>query len=95
MVRAERRAKDERGKDEMSDVKDRLRKFIQDEVLFGEGTVTDDQDLLGGVLDSLALLQFVEFVESEFGLEVGDADMVPDNFRTLDAVETFIASRSS
>jgi acyl carrier protein len=79
----------------MSDVKDRLRKFIQDEVLFGEGTVTDDQDLLGGVLDSLALLQFVEFVESEFGLEVGDADMVPDNFRTLDAVETYIVSRTS
>jgi acyl carrier protein len=79
----------------MSDVKDRLRKFIQDEVLFGEGSVTDDQDLLGGVLDSLALLQFVEFVESEFGLEVGDADMVPDNFRSLDAVETYVASRKS
>jgi acyl carrier protein len=41
------------------------------------------------------LLQFVEFVESEFGLEVGDADMVPDNFRTLDAVETYIVSRTS
>jgi acyl carrier protein len=79
----------------MSDVKDRLRKFIDDEVLFGEGTVADDQDLLAGVLDSLALLQFVEHIESEFGLEVGDADMVPDNFRTLNAVETFINSRSS
>jgi acyl carrier protein len=79
----------------MSDVKDRLRKFIDDEVLFGEGTVTDDQDLLGGVLDSLALLQFVEHIESEFGVEVGDADMVPDNFRTLNAVETYINARSS
>jgi acyl carrier protein len=79
----------------MSDVKDRLRKFIDDEVLFGEGTVADDQDLLAGVLDSLALLQFVEHIESEFGLEVGDADMVPDNFRTLNAVETFINSHSS
>ena len=79
----------------MSDVKDRLRKFIDDEVLFGEGTVTDDQDLLGGVLDSLALLQFVEHIESEFGVEVGDADMVPENFRSLNAVETYITSRSS
>jgi acyl carrier protein len=79
----------------MSDVKDRLRKFIDDEVLFGEGSVTDEQDLLSGVLDSLALLQFVEHIESEFGVEVGDADMVPDNFRTLNAVETYITSRSS
>jgi acyl carrier protein len=79
----------------MSDVKDRLRKFIDDEVLFGEGTLTDDQDLLGGVLDSLALLQFVEHIEAEFGFEVGDADMVPDNFRTLNAVERYITSRTS
>jgi acyl carrier protein len=79
----------------MSDVKDRLRKFIDDEVLFGEGTLTDDQDLLGGVLDSLALLQFVEHIESEFGFEVADADMVPDNFRTLNAVESYITSRTS
>jgi acyl carrier protein len=84
-----------RGKDDMSDVKDRLRKFIDDEVLFGEGTLTDDQDLLGGVLDSLALLQFVEHIEAEFGFEVGDADMVPDNFRTLNAVEHYITSRTS
>jgi acyl carrier protein len=79
----------------MSDVKDRLRKFIGDEVLFGEGTIADDQDLLNGVLDSLALLQFVEHIESEFGFEVVDADMVPDNFRSLDAVESYINSRAS
>ena len=79
----------------MSEVKDRLRKFIDDEVLFGEGTLTDDQDLLAGVLDSLALLQFVEYIEAEFGFEVGDADMVPDTFRTLNAVERYIASRTS
>ena len=79
----------------MSDVKDRLRTFIQDEVLFGEGTVTDDQDLLEGVLDSLALLQFVEHIESEFSFEVGDADMVPDNFRTLNAVERYLDSRTT
>jgi acyl carrier protein len=79
----------------MSDVKDRLRTFIQDEVLFGEGTVTDDQDLLDGVLDSLALLQFVEHIESEFSFEVDDDDMVPDNFRTLNSVERYLDSRSS
>ena len=82
-------------KDEMSDVKDRLRTFIHDEVLFGEGTVTDDQDLLDGVLDSLALLQFVEYVEAEFAFEVGDAEMLLENFRSLKAVEHFISSRSS
>lgn len=79
----------------MSDVKDRLRTYIAEEVLFGEGTVSDDQDLLAGVLDSLALLQFVEHIEAEFGFDVDDADMVPDNFRTLNAVESYLSSRTT
>jgi acyl carrier protein len=78
----------------MSEVTDTLRGFLNENVLFGEGTVTDDQELIGGVLDSLALLQFVEFIESEYGFEVGDADMVPANFQTLSAVERYISSRS-
>jgi acyl carrier protein len=78
----------------MSDVTDKLRGFLEENVLFGEGTVTDDQDLVGGILDSLALLQFVEFVETEFGFEVTDADMVPANFQSLSAVEHYISSRS-
>jgi acyl carrier protein len=78
----------------MSDITDTLRGFLEENVLFGEGTVTDDQELIGGILDSLALLQFVEFVESEYGFEVGDADMVPANFQSLSAVERYISSRS-
>jgi acyl carrier protein len=79
----------------MSDTRDKLRRFIDQEVLLGEGTVADDQDLLGGVLDSLALLQFVEYIEGEFGIEVADEDMVPDNFRSIEAVERYVSSRAS
>ena len=79
----------------MDEVKEKLRRFIDEECLLGEGTVTDDQDLLGGVLDSLALLQFVEFLEGEFGVQVADEDMIPDNFRSLDAVDRYVTSRMS
>ena len=77
----------------MDEVKDKIRRFIGDEVLFGEGQVGDDQELLGGVLDSLALLQLVEFIESEFGFDVNDAEMVPANFQSLNAVDAYIQSR--
>jgi|GraSoiStandDraft_10_1057309.scaffolds.fasta_scaffold597350_2 acyl carrier protein len=79
----------------MDEVKTKLRHFIDQEVLFGEGTVADDQDLLGGVLDSLALLQFVEYIEGEFDIQVNDEDMVPDNFRSIDAVAGYVTSRSA
>lgn len=76
-----------------ADVKGKVRQFIVDEVQYGDGTVTDEQDLLGGVLDSLALLQLVEFIESEFDIEVGDTEMVPDNFRNLAAIDGYVRSR--
>ena len=79
----------------MSDVKDRLRKFIDDEVLFGEGTVTDDQDSAGRRAGLAGAPAVRRAHRVGVRLEVGDADMVPDNFRTLNAVETYIAARSS
>jgi acyl carrier protein len=79
----------------MSDVKGKLKRFIEDDVLYGEGTVTDDQELIGDVLDSLALLQFVEFIETEFGLEVADEDMIPEHFKTIDAVDSYVSGRLS
>lgn len=79
----------------MSDVKDKLKRFIEDDVLFGEGTVTDDDQLVGNILDSLALLQFVEFIESEFGIEVADEDMIPEHFKTIDAVDSYVSGRLS
>jgi len=79
----------------MSEVKDKLKRFIEDDVLFGEGTVTDDEELIGNILDSLALLQFVEFIESEFGIEVADEDMIPEHFKTIDAVDSYVSGRLS
>jgi acyl carrier protein len=79
----------------MSDVKAKLKRFLEEDVLFGEGTVTDDQELIGNVLDSLALLQFVEFIETEFGIEVADEDMIPEHFTTIDAVDSYVSGRLS
>ena len=76
------------------EVKDRIRRFIAEEVLYDEERrVADDQELLGAVLDSLALLQLVAYLERQFGIDVADADLVPENFRSLDALERYVRSR--
>ena len=78
------------------DVKDRIRRFIAEEVLYDEARqVEDDQELLGDVLDSLALLQLVEYIERQFDIEVEDTDMVPENFRSLQDLERYVRSRIS
>lgn len=46
-----------------------------------------------GVLDSLSLLDFVAFVEKQFGVEVASRDIVPENFGTLRSVGEYVARR--
>lgn len=79
---------------DVQDVKEKLRRFISEEVLFEEKRDVGNQDeLLGDILDSLSLLQLVEYIEQQFGFEVDDTDMVPENFRTLEHLDRYIRSR--
>jgi acyl carrier protein len=54
-----------------------------------------DYDLLvNGVVDSLGLLKLIAWIETEFDVTVDDAALDPDNFRTVDAIQAFVARAS-
>jgi acyl carrier protein len=53
--------------------------------------LADDTSLLdSGILDSLSLLQLVVFLEGRFGITVGDADLLPENFASVNAVCAYL-----
>jgi acyl carrier protein len=57
--------------------------------------LANDYDLLAnGVVDSLGLLKLIAWIETEFGFTVDDAALDPDNFRTIDAINAFVARAS-
>jgi acyl carrier protein len=51
----------------------------------------DDPLLDAGIVDSLGLLEIVEFIEAQFGVTVTLTDMSPENFRTINAMAGFVA----
>ncbi len=54
----------------------------------------DDYPLLEkGVLDSMGIIQVVAFLEDEFGIEVDDAELVPENFETIGSIAELIDSK--
>ena len=75
---------------------EKLRTFIVDE-LQPEATatqLTDDYPLLtSGVIDSIGIYQIVGFVESEFGVEIADDELVEDNFGTIGELATLIDAK--
>jgi len=53
-----------------------------------------DMPLLeSGILDSLALLKLLLFLEEEFNIAVDDFEVIPENFNTVDAICAYIRSR--
>jgi acyl carrier protein len=54
----------------------------------------NDTSLLdSGILDSLGLLRLVVFLEGQFGITMGDADLLPENFASVNAICTYLRAR--
>lgn len=80
----------------MSDIKTTVRDFIQVEFLPGEdpANLTDDTQLLAeGILDSIATLKVVTFLEETFSIKVEAHETNEDNFSSIDAIEGFVKSK--
>lgn len=45
-----------------------------------------------GVLDSFALIDFVTVLEEHCGVKVPDADVNPANFRSVEAIDRYVAA---
>ena len=74
------------------DAADRIKDFIKQEILFEDANATldDDTPLLAGIMDSLGLMQLVVFLEEEFDVEIDDADMTADHFRTISDIQELV-----
>jgi acyl carrier protein len=79
-------------------IEDQLREFVLTE-LHWDGArqeLTDDLPLIGNqIVDSLGILRIVSFVESEFGVEVLDEELVPEHFGTIAGIAELIRSKRS
>lgn len=72
--------------------------FIVTNYLFGDVTQAPrDEDLLveEGIIDSTGILELIEFLEERFGIEVAEADAVPENLGTISSLTQFVVSKSS
>jgi acyl carrier protein len=78
-------------------IEDKVRGFIIDELQFdgSQGRLTADFPLLEQhVIDSLGLFQLVGYLESEFGIEILDEELVPEHFGTLRGIARLVESKS-
>jgi acyl carrier protein len=77
----------------MEDVKQIVKQYILNEFLPGEdpANLTDSVDLVyQGIVDSLATLKLVGFLEQHFGIQLDADDANPENLRTLPDIAALV-----
>jgi len=77
----------------MDNVLGRVRAFIEENFLFREdiSQLSDSDSLLeNGVMDSTGILELVAFLESDFSIQMSDAEIVPDNLDSIAAIATYL-----
>jgi acyl carrier protein len=61
--------------------------WIRDTVIDPPSELNAGSSLLAsGLLDSLQLISLIDFAEAKFGVHLGEEDMHPDNFETVNAI---------
>ena len=52
-----------------------------------------DNLLAQGVVDSLAIVKLTLFLQERFPIRISDEDIVPENFRDIEALSRFVQSK--
>ena len=71
----------------------RVRAFIEENFLFREdmsGLADSDLLLENGVMDSTGILELVAFLESDFAIQMSDAEIVPENLDSVAAIAAYL-----
>ena len=80
----------------MAQTADRVRDFLIEEAHWqgSRAELTDELPLIENmVIDSMALLRLVAWLEAEFGIAIADSEVVPSNFGTIFKIATTGAFR--
>lgn len=74
-----------------------LRTFILENYLFteDEDALKDDDSFLdSGILDSMGILELIDFLDDDLSISVEGDEVVPDNLDSINKILAFIKTKS-
>jgi len=79
-----------------AEIVERTRTWVRETFLYmrPDWKIGDDDPLLGsGVIDSVGVIELVEFLQSAFGFKIGDDEIVEQNLGSLNAIGRFVHAK--
>lgn len=77
-------------------MKEKIQKFISQDLLSGQHSVGFDEDLLlQGLVDSVGLMRLVEYIEQTLNVKVPPKDFTIENFGTINALGDYLQRQTA
>lgn len=73
-----------------------LKKYILNECMYeeDESLLSDNDELLErGIIDSMKLMQLIQFMEEEFNVSINEEDLSRENFETISRLRELIVRK--
>ena len=76
-------------------VKEKVRTYVLQAVYVDKEKIKDDSLIFKeGYFDSMGFMVLITFLEEEFGIKTSDADLVEENFESINAITDFIIRKN-
>ncbi len=79
---------------DLTEIKERVRVYIFEKVYAEKDKVKDDSLIFTeGFIDSMGFMDLIVFLEEEFSIRTGDADLLEENFESINAIADFVMKK--
>lgn len=78
----------------MDNFKNKIMEYISKNYWISSDEISDDESLIDtGILTSVGLMQLIQFIESEFNIEMNTSEIVPENFGSVSSIINYISMK--
>lgn len=80
---------------EAAPMETQIRQFIIDNFLFGDEADFSVSDSLveSGIMDSLGVMETVNYIEETYQIEIPDAELLPENLDSVQNIVRFVGQK--
>lgn len=80
----------------ISELKQKVKLYVSEHTFADKDKIQDDSMIFKeGYFDSMGFIMLITFIEEEFGFSVGDADLIEENFESINAIASYISRKKS
>lgn len=80
----------------MDEIKENIMAFLHDKSFMDSSTQLGDDDSLtmNGIIDSIGLIEFIDFISEKYSIEIPEDMLTPENFDSINGIANIIQKLS-